>query len=216
MLTHFADELGMLIFSRVKATVTMKPQNSVHFNDRGFAIFGSLLFLGLGGMVVQEYLCMEGFTCHQNYASPYGVANASLTRINQIQQENFQAKKEFLDTLEPEQVERLTKIPHFNVSIRKTPEAAFSYAVPKTEFAYRTKRFFMFTWQVKLEQLKLKSYVGGVFVPPAASPASATRLTTLSIICETETPAMIQPAEPFYEKGKLVCGRGTQPIRLGY
>lgn len=71
-------------------------------------------------------------------------------------------------------------------SIRSVDRSAFNYMIPKKQ--------------------DLKSYVGAVF---AVFDADG-KLTLLSIRCKTKSSGIIQPADPVYRAGKLVCGEGTE------
>ena len=53
----------------------------------------------------------------------------------------------------------------------------------------------------------LKDYVGGVFLVPAKDG----RYTT-SILCESDDRGTIEPAEPIYQNGKVICGKGTTAV----
>jgi type IV pilus assembly protein PilA len=88
-----------------------------------------------------------------------------------------------------------TETRNFNYSIRATKKAAFNYAVAKGK--------------------NLKSYVGGVFVVPAKNfepNAAKEEITTTSILCVSDFPGSIKPAEPTYENGKSACGKGTTQV----
>jgi type II secretory pathway pseudopilin PulG len=86
-----------------------------------------------------------------------------------------------------------TETRNFTYSIRTTKKAAFNYAVAKGK--------------------NLKSYVGGVFVVPAKNfdpNAAKEEITTMSILCEADSPGTIKPAAPTYENSKIACGKGTR------
>jgi hypothetical protein len=88
-----------------------------------------------------------------------------------------------------------TETRNFNYSIRATKKAAFNYAVAKGK--------------------NLKSYVGGVFVVPAKNfepNAAKEEITTTSILCVSDFPGSIKPAEPTSENGKSACGKGTTQV----
>jgi Type IV pilin-like G and H, putative len=55
------------------------------------------------------------------------------------------------------------------------------------------------------KKMDLNSYVGAVFAVFDANE----KLTLLSIQCETKSSGIIQPAEPRYQAGQLVCGEGS-------
>ncbi len=50
----------------------------------------------------------------------------------------------------------------------------------------------------------LKNYVGGVFIVPAK--------TTSAILCEADDRGTIEPTEPIYQNGKVICGKGTTKL----
>lgn len=88
-----------------------------------------------------------------------------------------------------------TETPNYKYSIRVTKQAAFNYGVSKQE--------------------GVKSYVGAVFLVPAQKvdrKAAKDRMTTTKILCEADERGTIKPAEPIYQNGKLICGKGTTEV----
>jgi type IV pilus assembly protein PilA len=92
-----------------------------------------------------------------------------------------------------------TETNNYKYSLRVTKTASFHYAVAKT----------------------LKNYVGGVFLVPAKKidpNARPDEMTIVSILCQTEkrpffrvklTDELDRPAEPIYQNGEVICGKGT-------
>ena len=85
-----------------------------------------------------------------------------------------------------------TETNNYKYSIRATQTSSLNYAVAKEK--------------------NLKSYVGGVFLIPAGD-----AITTVTILCETDDRPLIrfrykpadEPAEPIYQNGEVICGKGT-------
>ena len=88
-----------------------------------------------------------------------------------------------------------TETPNYKYSVRATKKAAFNYGVSKHP--------------------KSTSYVGGVFVVPAKEVepnAAKHELKAMAILCKADSPGTIEPAEPTYQNGKLICGKGTTEV----
>ncbi|MEG3860623.1 type IV pilin-like G/H family protein [Microcoleus sp. herbarium12] len=107
--------------------------------------------------------------------------------MNRAQQAKFAENSAFSDSIPDLELSIKTGTngtKWYNYSIRPTKTAVFHYALAKEEM--------------------LKSYVGGVFIVPAK--------TTSAILCKADTPGTIEPAQPIYQNGKLICGKGTTAV----
>ena len=86
-----------------------------------------------------------------------------------------------------------TETTNYKYSISATKTAAFSYAVAKNK--------------------TLENYVGGVFLVPADPNDPKNAMRSLStILCQADSPGTMKPAEPTYQNGKLICGKGTTEV----
>ncbi|MEG3933631.1 type IV pilin-like G/H family protein [Microcoleus sp. T3_B1] len=88
-----------------------------------------------------------------------------------------------------------TETTNYKYSVRATKQTAFNYGVSK--------------------QPQLKSYVGGVFLVPVKKVepnAAKDGITTISIFCQADSPGTIKPAEPTYQNGESLCGKGTTQV----
>jgi len=115
--------------------------------------------------------------------------------MNKAQQAYFAENNAFSSYLQALGIGIKTETTNFKYSISATKKAAFNYAVAKEK--------------------NLKSYVGGVFIVPAKNfepNAAKEEITTTSILCVADFPGSIKPAEPTYENGKIVCGKGTTQL----
>lgn len=84
----------------------------------------------------------------------------------------------------------------YQYSMEVTEKATFNYGVPKSE--------------------QFKSAVSAVFVNPVSGIDPLTQepaQQTLFILCEATTPGIVKPEKPIYQKGKLLCGKGTAPLK---
>ncbi|MGB8686575.1 MAG: type IV pilin-like G/H family protein [Microcoleus sp.] len=119
-----------------------------------------------------------------------------VSSMSKGQQAYFAEKSVFSTSVEALGLGLKTETANYKYSVRVTKKAAFSYAVSK--------------------QKELKSYVGGVFLFPAKgvdqNGAKHEIITTQSIICEADSPGAIKPAEPTYQNGEWVCGKGTTRV----
>ena len=89
-----------------------------------------------------------------------------------------------------------TETKNYKYSVRTTKTAVFNYGVSK--------------------QKDLKSYVGGVFVIPAAKQVDLNSynmtITTTYILCIADSPGTIKPPEPTNQNGKIACATGTMAL----
>ncbi|MEG4497138.1 type IV pilin-like G/H family protein [Microcoleus sp. F10-C6] len=127
-----------------------------------------------------------------------------VSSMNRAQQAYFADKGAFSTSIEALEIGIETETNNYKYSIRVTKIAAFSYAVAKNQ--------------------RFKSYFGGVFIVPAQEldrNADRDEMTTVSILCETEkrpffrvkrTDEPDEPAEPIYQNGQVICGKGTTEL----
>ena len=87
-----------------------------------------------------------------------------------------------------------TETTNYKYSTHATNQAAFNYAVSQTK------------------DVKVKSYVGGVFLVPAFPNAPKNEMTTVSILCGADSPGTMKPAEPTYQNGEFSCGKDTTSV----
>jgi len=151
-----------------------------------------LLLMGIvviGAIALPSFLVSGGGGC---IPPKTGEARQYVSLVNRAQEALFIEKSAFATSVDALGLGIKTETTTFKYSIRATKKAAFNYAVAKEK--------------------SLQSYVGGVFLVPAKnfeSKAAKEKITTRSILCETDFPGTIKPAEPTYEKGKIACGKGT-------
>jgi type IV pilus assembly protein PilA len=150
---------------------------------------GCLLLLMLLGIVSAVF--SAGF--FNSCGAKQSEVKQYVSSMNKGQQAYFAEKSVFGTSIEALGLGIKTETANYKYSLRATKKAAFSYGVSKRK--------------------ESKGYVGGVFVVSAkeVDPSGAKHeiLTTESIICEADKPGTIQPAEPTYKNGEVVCGKGT-------
>lgn len=83
-----------------------------------------------------------------------------------------------------------TQTTNYNYSVRVTKKAAFNYGVSRKD---------------------LKSVVGAVFLVPV-SPAANNDKTTVSILCQANSPGNTQPPNPIVQNDVPVCAAGTTEV----
>jgi type IV pilus assembly protein PilA len=104
--------------------------------------------------------------------------------MNRAQQAKFAENTAFSNSIDALGLGLKTETTNYKYSTRATKQAAFNYGVSK--------------------QKTETSYVGGVFIVPAK--------TTSAILCEADDRGTIEPAEPIYQNGKVICGKGTTAV----
>jgi type II secretory pathway pseudopilin PulG len=116
-----------------------------------------------------------------------------ISLMNKGQQDYYAEKSAFNNSIYV--LRQSIETDDYKYSTRATKQAAFNYGIAKQE----TKR----------------SYVGGVFLVPAKkvdANADQNEMITLSILCKANNRGIIKPAEPTYQNGKLICGKGTTKL----
>ena len=122
-------------------------------------------------------------------------AKSYVGSMNKAQQAHFAEKSAFATSVNALGIGIKTETTSYKYSVRATKKTAFNYAVTKEK--------------------NFKSYVGGVFLVPAKNfepNAIKEDITTTSILCGSDFPGTLKPAEPTYKNGKIACGQGTIKI----
>ncbi|MEK0195397.1 MAG: general secretion pathway protein GspH [Oscillatoriales cyanobacterium] len=114
-------------------------------------------------------------------------AKQYVSSMNKGQHAYFAEKSVFGTSIEALGLGMKTETANYKYSLRATKKTAFNYGVSK--------------------QKELKSYVGGVFIVTYKN-----EITTTSILCQADSPGIIKPAEPIYQNGDLICGKGTTQV----
>jgi hypothetical protein len=124
--------------------------------------------------------------------------------MNRNQKFYFAINGAFFTSLDALGIGIKTETINYKYSLRVTQTASFHYAVAKKK--------------------TLKNYVGGVFIVPAKKldpNACRDEVTTVAIFCQTEkrpffrvkrTDEPDEPAEPTYQNGEVICGKGTTEL----
>lgn len=131
-------------------------------------------------------------------------AKGYLRSLNKGQQAYFAETSAFSNSIPALGLGLYSETNKYKYSLRVTQTASFHYAVAKKK--------------------TLKNYVGGVFIVPAQKldpNARRDEVRTLTILCETEkrpffrvkrTDEPDEPAEPIYQNGEIICGKGTTEL----
>lgn len=115
--------------------------------------------------------------------------------MNRVQHAHFAEKGAFATSVNALEIGIKTETANGKYSVIATKETAFNYGLSKKK--------------------DFKSCVGGVFVVPAKEVfpnAVKDGMTTSAILCEADSRGTIEPAEPIYQNGKLICGKGTTEV----
>lgn len=144
---------------------------------------GCLVLLILLTPVIGVLVFSSFFLCNANKAKQ-SEAKQYIGSMNRAQQAKFAENDAFTNSIPDLGLGIKTETTNYKYSLRVTKQAAFNYALSK----HKTE----------------KSYVGSVFIVPAK--------TTSAILCEADDRGTIEPAEPIYQNGKLICGKGTTAV----
>jgi type IV pilus assembly protein PilA len=142
-----------------------------------------LVFVGLIGAIV---VLPSFFLCNANKAKQ-SEAKQYVGSMNRAQQAQFAENGAFVTSVAALGLGIKTETTNYKYLTRATKTAAFNYGLSK--------------------QKTEKSYVGGVLLVDDGEAK-----TTSSILCEADSSGTIKPAEPIYQNGKVVCGKGTTEV----
>ena len=148
-----------------------------------------LMYIGIIGVLARPSFMNEEIREIPSEPKQY------FSSINRDQIAYLTQEKTFANSVEALRTGIQTETADYKYSVRATKQAAFNYGVSKHP--------------------KSTSYVGGVFVVPAKEVepnAAKHELKTVSLLCQADSPGTMKPAEPIYQNGKLICGKGTTEV----
>ncbi|MEG4319848.1 MULTISPECIES: type IV pilin-like G/H family protein [unclassified Microcoleus] len=164
----------------------MRQENSKPANGCGCLVL--LMCIGvLTAIALPSYLTMAN-KAKQSEGKQY------VGSMNRAQQAKFAENTAFSNSVAALGLGIKTETTNYKYSTRATKQAAFNYAVSKAK------------------DVKVKSYIGGVFLVPAFPNAPKNEMTTVAILCQADSPGTMKPAEPTYQNGKVICGKGTTEV----
>ncbi|WP_293134654.1 type IV pilin-like G/H family protein [Microcoleus sp. bin38.metabat.b11b12b14.051] len=165
----------------------MRQENSKPANGCGCLVL--LMCIGvLTAIAVPSYLNMAN-KAKQSEGKQY------VSSLNKGQQAKFAENNAFSNSIAALELRLKTETTNYKYSTLARKQAAFNYGVSK--------------------QKTEKSYVGAVFLVPAKEVdpnAAKDEMRTRSILCEADDRGTIEPGEPIYQNGKLICGQGTTEV----
>ncbi|MFM9264231.1 type IV pilin-like G/H family protein [Tychonema sp. BBK16] len=147
---------------------------------------------GCGCIVLLMCIIVMGAIALPSYLSMANRARQSeakqyLSSMNKGQQAYYAEKSAFSNSIPDLGLGIKTETPNYKYSLRVTKQAAFNYGVSKQKTEI--------------------SYVGGVFRVPVQDVQGTT-----AILCKNDYPGTIEPAEPTYQNGKVICAKGTTEV----
>ena len=148
-----------------------------------------ILYNGCGCLVILMILTAIALPVYLNRVSrpPKSEAKQYLSSMNKAQQAYYAEKSNFATSMAALGIGIKTETTNYKYSLRVTKKSAFNYGLSK--------------------QKKLPSYVGGFLLV-----TDGDAKTTSSILCKSDSPGTIEPAEPIYQNGKIICGKGTTAV----
>jgi type IV pilus assembly protein PilA len=159
-----------------------------------------ILYNGCGCLVILMILTAIALPSFLNkaYKATNSEAKQYVGSMNKGQQAKFAENGAWGTSVDALGLGIKTETSNYKYSIRSTKQAVFNYGISKHK--------------------KLPSYFGAVFLVAAKEidpNAERNLITTVAILCETETRPLItfkpadKPAEPSYQNGEVICGKGT-------
>ncbi|MEG4454480.1 type IV pilin-like G/H family protein [Microcoleus sp. N9_A1] len=125
-------------------------------------------------------------------------AKQYISSMNKGQQAYYAGNSALTNSFDALELGFKTETNNYKYSICATKTASIHYAVAKESM--------------------LKNYVGGVFIVPVYSNSAKDEMMTETILCEAEDNRLIkfkpadEPAEPTYQNGEVICGKGTTEL----
>ncbi|MEG4283706.1 type IV pilin-like G/H family protein [Microcoleus sp. A006_D1] len=156
--------------------------------DGGFTLVELIIVLMIIGIL--SAIALPSFLGCGNKAKQ-SEAKQYISSMNRAQQAYFADKGAFSNSITALGLGIKTQTINYNYSTLSTKNSAFSYGVARSN--------------------NLRSYVGAVFLVPV-SPAANNKKTTVSILCEANSPENTQPPNPITENDVPVCAAGTEPL----
>ena len=146
----------------------------------------SIVYNGCGCLVILTILTAIALPSYLNSVSraPKSEAKQYLSSMNRAQQAYYAEKGNWATSIAALGIGIKTETTNYKYAIRMTKEDILSYGLSK--------------------QKKLPSYVGGIFLVTDGDVK-----TTSFILCESDDRGTIEPAEPTYQNGEVICGKGT-------
>ncbi|MEG5064871.1 type IV pilin-like G/H family protein [Microcoleus sp. B3-A4] len=146
-----------------------------------------------------------------------------ISLINKRQQAYFAVKSVFSTSVKALGIRIIkSETENYKYSHHTTKEATFNYGVSK----HKDLKSFVggvfvipvtkFDSNASKTPITTTSIIGGAFVIPAIkvdSNSSKNNIAITSILCGADSPGTIKPAEPTYQNGGIVCGKGTTQVR---
>ena len=185
-------------------SASMSQENSKPAKGRGCLLLAYIGFIGCFTLFVMPSLLVEILWSPTSWLVKVKQAEGKqyVSSINRAQQAYFAENNALATSIEALEIRIETETNNYKYSIRVTKIAAFSYAVAKNQ--------------------RLKSYFGGVFIVPTQEldrNADRNAITTVSILCGTNGDRPLirfkptdEPAEPIYQNGEVICGKGTTDV----
>lgn len=157
------------------------------------------LFTILGVLGAAPAIAIPLMTCGP---APSPEGQRTVGAMNRAQQAYLLEKNSFAKSVSDLSQSMPTRTRRYDYSTQTTARTAFNYGIARVPNSY--------------------SYVGGVFQvarPMVESKTAGYEITTVTIVCQTEKPGQIRPAQPMFLNGKPTCAPGTMnvsnPIRSG-
>jgi type IV pilus assembly protein PilA len=185
------------ILQRQENSIGQPKSESSSLLLRGCGCLVLLMCIGVMSAIALPSFLSMATKAKQSEAKQY------ISSMNKGQQAHFAEKSAFATSIAALGIGIQTETIAYKYSILATKTAAFSYAVAKGN--------------------TIKNYFGGVFLVPAKEldpNAARDEMTTISILCEEAEdknhffrfkPAD-EAAEPIYQNGKVICGKGTTEL----
>ncbi|MEC4893222.1 MAG: type IV pilin-like G/H family protein [Oscillatoria sp. PMC 1051.18] len=175
-------------------TIEVRKAEKQTKDSPNYAIISGIFGTVLVGIYGSFYLPNLLNKIPQAQQAKQAEAKNYLGSMNRAQQAYWLENKTFTDSVEQLGISIVPETENYSYSVDSEEKSTFHYGIAKED--------------------KIKSYVGAVYVGIPKVSTLSKQETTLSILCEADSPGQIKLPAPTFENGELSCPKGT--TNLGY
>ena len=151
----------------------------------------TFIYFPLGTIILGVIALPSLIGCGGGNKAKLSEAKQYVNLMNKAQKAKYAEDGAFSNSVNALDLGLKTQTTNYNYSTISSKNAAFSYAVARSN--------------------NLTSYVGAVFLVPVSKAANKEK-TTVSILCGANSPGNTQPSAPILQNGNPVCAAGSSDV----
>lgn len=151
----------------------------------------TFIYFPLGTIILGAIALPSFIGCGGGNKAKLSEAKQYVNLMNKAQKAKYAEDGAFSNSVNALDLGLKTQTTNYNYSTISSKNAAFSYAVARSN--------------------NLTSYVGAVFLVPVSKAANKEK-TTVSILCGANSPGNTQPSAPILQNGNPVCAAGSSDV----